>query len=367
MSLKAVISGGVLCLSLMGLTVSPPAHAQQIVAQFFGIFDQPWNQRLRPDTPFDQLNRLIIAFGKIVQKNDGHFSIDYDGDPNHVQDIFAQMRIKNPNAEIFLSVGGDGSETSYGGAANDPQFANNVAGFLKAAGFTGFDIDWETDLDRTNLNTLVKNLHSVLNSGGMKLTLDVWPFGDESYDMKVLSANLNQINIMSYGTDIDLTTCANTFTDAGFPASQIIGGVETESGYSGGTDTLGPGGTIVQKAEVAINGKFAGMMGWRLDNDYTTDKEPNRPTYLGAKTLWAAMTGQSISLLLPSIRSRNGLITSPGRNAYLFLPPRTSEMESSFPFESPHLRWHFKGAPRDPFLPEENCWGFSSSGSCTVL
>ena len=57
-------------------------------------------------------------------------------------------------------------------------------------------------------------------------------------------------------------------------------------GYpEGGEDTLGPEGTIAQKATYARNNGLAGMMSWRLDNDYV---ENGISTYQGALSFMQA-------------------------------------------------------------------------------
>src|SRR3990167_4006062 len=163
-------------------------YAQPIIAQYFGIWlnhGQKWSQKFRSDTPFDKLNRLYISFGKIVEI-DGHFTIAFDGSADHVQALIARMKQQNPTADIFLTVGGDDGAQSYGGAANDPDFAQNVLQFLNEYGFNGFDIDWENNLNQTDLDSLVTNLYAALHASNDKLTLDVWPFPDPAYDMSVL-------------------------------------------------------------------------------------------------------------------------------------------------------------------------------------
>lgn len=264
-------------------------NSSMVVAEYFGIWGDNWKKKFRLDTPLDKLNRLYIAFGKIVKTQDGHFSIAFDGSSDRVQALIAQTKKENPNAEIFLTVGGSDDSDSYGGAASDSKFATNVANFLSQNGFNGFDVDWESDLDQTNLNLLLKNLSAALHANGEKLTLDVWPYPNSAYDMTTISANVDQINIMSYGQYTSLSDCVTAYTSAGFPINKIIGGIETETGYSMGTDTTGPTGTIVQKSNFALTHGMAGMMAWRLDNDYATTDNPSFPTYQGGIALWNAM------------------------------------------------------------------------------
>lgn len=263
-----------------------------IIAQYFGIWSGGgWELKFRNDTPFNKLNRLYVAFGKIVQIN-GHFSIDFDGSLDHIQDIRNRMQQVNPNAEIILVVGGDGSAPSYGGAASDSEFATNVRDFLIQNGFNGLDVDWETNLDRANLSLLLTNLSLVFKPANLKLTLDVWPWMTGAYDIGVFNKTLDQINIMTYGTGLDLDDSVMQFRNAGLSYSKMIGGIITERDFNqfGGTvDTLGTTGTINQKSTYAKRKKLAGMMAWRLDNDYSSIDNPDYPTYQGALALWNYM------------------------------------------------------------------------------
>lgn len=272
-------------------------HAQStatkpIIAQYYGIWTekgQQWEQKFRPDTPFDKLNRLYVSFARIIKTADGHFSIEFDGDARNGQAIIDRMRQVNPTAEIFLSLGGDGSDNQFGGAAKDPQFAKNVIQFLNHYGFTGLDLDWEMGLNKDDLNSIVTSLSQRLHDRGYKLTLDVWPFVTSAYDMPLLSQALDQINIMSYGRHLSLSFVAEQFIAAGFPAEKIIGGIETETHYNGGVDTLGPDGSIMEKVTYVKTHHLAGMMSWRLDNDYAPEDNANLPTYKGALELWDDM------------------------------------------------------------------------------
>lgn len=269
------------------------AQAKPIIAEYFGIWTEPgqaWEDKFRSETPFDKLNRLYISFAKIVKKPDGHFTIDFDGDPNHAIDIINRMKKVNPTAEIFIIAGGDNNQNSYGGAANDTEFASNVRAFLEKYQLNGFDIDWESSLEKTTLNRLVTQLYAELHPHGFLLTLDVWPFVTNAYDMNVLKNNLDQMNIMSYGAARRLDDIVPSFVKAGFPANKLIGGIITETGYYDITDTLDSNGSIAKKSAYAREHGLAGMMGWRMDNDYSSKSLPNYPTYQGAIALWKFMS-----------------------------------------------------------------------------
>jgi GH18 family chitinase len=211
--------------------------------------------------------------------------------------VIDRVRTINPAAEIFVSTVGEGGLNEFGGAAKDPEFAAKVRDFLAHYGLNGIDIDWEMGLDKANLSLLVSNLAVVLHPAGYKLTLAGWSWPSYAYDMNVLKDNLDQINIMSYGRGTTLKSCVEQYVSQGFPVEKLIGGVETEVPYhqSGGTDSLGPDGTLAQKANYAVSNGLAGMMEWRLDNDYPEENNLNYPTYKGANELWEIMTAQNHS------------------------------------------------------------------------
>lgn len=283
------------CLLFSFITMSLNAAPKAILAQYFGIWleedrHQQWEQKFRAETPFDKLNRLYIAFCKIVKTQEGHFTIEFDGEVQRAVAVMDRVRLVNPQAEIFVSLGGGGGANEFGGASQDPEFANNVRRFLLNYHLQGIDIDWEEGLQRDKLNALITQLSPVLHQAGLKLTLAVWPFVHSAYDMPVLSAQLDQMNIMSYGKMRSLEAIVNAFEAAGFPIEKLIGGIEVENPYrEGGADTLGEGGTIAQKARFARAHGLAGMMSWRLDNDYAEDNNLNYPTYRGALQLYEAM------------------------------------------------------------------------------
>ena len=62
---------------------------------------------------------------------------------------------------------------------------------------------------------------------------------------------------------------------------------EKDYGEAGGADTLGSDGTIAKKAAFACDNGLAGMMAWRLDNDYVDN---NLSTYKGAEQLYESMS-----------------------------------------------------------------------------
>lgn len=252
---------------------------------YMGIFDNAWENILRPDTPFNKFDRVYISFGQIVQTNDGHFTVSIDGDPSRVTQIVKQAKQMNPNIELFLTTGGDSSATSYGGASSDPSFASNVLTILDQFGLQGFDIDWEMGLDPTLLASLLTNMAQTFQPKNTKLTLDVWPFSTPAYNYPLMAKTLNQLNIMSYGPGCPIEPSSAPFLNGGIPPSQLVAGTEVEYDYSGGNpDSQGPVGSIAAKCAFAQKKRFGGVMSWRLDNDMVPPGSTS-PSYSGSTAL----------------------------------------------------------------------------------
>ncbi len=104
------------------------------------------------------------------------------------QDV-ADLKLRNPNLELFVSLGGwtfsdNGTTTQpvFGNiassAANRQTFATNVLKFLNTYGYDGVDIDWEypgasdrggTTADTKNYVLLLQTLRSTFDGSGRKL------------------------------------------------------------------------------------------------------------------------------------------------------------------------------------------------------
>jgi GH18 family chitinase len=278
----------------------------RVIAQYFFMQDGNWADKLRQDTPFEKLNRLYIGFTCLKKNTQNKWELDYldpANDDTRIRQLVEACRKKNPAAQIFIVSGygsgcGEGSkyvEASKGAGA----FAENVLAFMRKYGLDGYDMDWENEIESGPLNTLLAALRTAFDEAGKNdgkrygLTLAVWQYPEYgNYDFPGMMPYIDQINIMSYGPDNKLDNCAKSYMEKGVPASKIVGGIETEIGYaeSGGVDTLGSGGSISEKCSYAIKTGLAGMMEWRLDNDYC---EPaGYPTYKGASYMYELLSAK---------------------------------------------------------------------------
>jgi GH18 family chitinase len=305
---------------------------QKIIASYFGIWtdtnngvQQTWQEKLNENTPLQDVNRLYIAFADPNLKSNGHYNLEWylpknGNNSQQQQTILADKRVKQlldamytdhftnkQKYEVFVVIGGGttGQVGSLAGAANDPQFPSAVVTFLKKYHLDGVDLDWENADDiNNNLLPMVQSLYPALHAAGYKLTLSVMPYnsgyvnGNSYTYSSELYQYVDQINIMSYGTeDTNMSVHVESYNNIGFDNSQMILGIDTETGYSDTsgqiTDTLGNNGTIQQKASYALQNGLAGMMSWRLGNDYAPKDNLNTPTYKGAECLHQVMISGS--------------------------------------------------------------------------
>ena len=291
-----------------------PADNNKIIATYFGIWtetrdngpDQQWSQKLNDTTPLDKVNRVYIAFADPHRKVDGHYDLQwYLPDKNgnqqrelanfRVNDLITRIKNAHPNDSpgIFVVIGEGvtgGQKASLDDAAVDPKFPNQVIKFLKKYNLNGVDIDWET-VDKDLITHMVTNLQKI-RQDGYYLTQDVLN-SYSTLDNFSPPDCVDQINVMSYGSSDNFPEDTKRYENVGFHASQLIGGVETESDYTntaGTVDTLGATGTIQKKATEALSENISGMTSWRLDNDYAPSTDKNTPTYKGAVCLYQAMT-----------------------------------------------------------------------------
>lgn len=267
----------VLLLSLIAFT-SGYAASTKIVSAYFGIFDGTFStenlQSPQMSKAFTELNRLYIAFAWIRPDSTGKcvLAYEHDGDGDKIDTLVSRARQANPSLEILIASGYDNG-SMYRCAAKDPDyFAASVMQFLSAHQLNGYDIDWENGIDKLALDRLLVSLRTQFQQR-YKLTLAVWPWPvfSSSYDIPVMANTVDQINVMTYGVYRTLNTSAYGYVQAGMPSQKIIPGIVTEFRYweAGGPDTLGDKGSIEQKAQFVKDYNLAGLMNWRLDNDYT--------------------------------------------------------------------------------------------------
>jgi len=288
------------------------SQEEKIIAAYFFLFDDGYNEAMsvQDSIPWQKINRLYIAFatlddGILTDKTTSDSPIDQT--EQKIRNVVALCRQNNPDAEIFISsdFGDQSVDDRYLDAAEDPQrFADSVVDYLNKYDLDGYDMDWETRQINDyapELQTLLCTCYSTLKQAGKnphgrpyKLSHTIWPGVHSPETVASLKDCVDNINLMTYGPgqDYDLEAYAESYRQAGFPYEKMIGGVESEFGYTenGGHDTQD---SIQEKCDYAKQVNLGGMFSWRLDNDMRTADgitESGPPTFQVSSWLYEEMT-----------------------------------------------------------------------------
>jgi hypothetical protein len=281
------------------------AAGGKVIAAYWYLYPDPNDDtyprvmQAKDRIPWTKINRLYIGFATV---KDGVLTDLPTGDSSYdtarraemqrrIHEIVALCRKNNPGAEIFIVSNFDEKELDpeYLKAAEDPEkFSESVAGYLEDYDLDGYDMDWESgqiDDYAPQLTSLLSACHDRFATGGTTqrgqrylLTHTVWPGVESAETVAGLSDSVDQLNLMTYGTGekYDLVSYADAYHEAGFPYGKMIGGLESESGY---TDNEGPDTkeSVAAKCDYAKKHDLAGLFVWRMDNDMRPDNSP--PTY----------------------------------------------------------------------------------------
>jgi GH18 family chitinase len=283
---------------------SVPAAEGRISAAYWYLYPDPNDDTYplvmseKDAIPWTKINRLYIGFATVKDGVLTDLPTGTSADDaarraemqRRIHEIVSLCREQNPDAEIFISsnFGGD-LDSEYSAAAQDPQkFADSVLAYLKEYDLDGYDMDWESssiDEYAPQLTALLSACHTTFAGAGpnphgrlYKVTHTVWPGVESPQTVAGLKDAVDQVNIMSYGTGdkYDLVSYADSYAAAGFPYEKMIGGLESEAGY---TDNVGPDTqeTVAAKCAYVKAHNLAGLFVWRIDNDMRPDNAA--PTY----------------------------------------------------------------------------------------
>jgi hypothetical protein len=288
-----------------GRHVLSVAAGGKVIAAYWYLYPDPNDDSYpfvmpaKDRIPWTKINRLYIGFATV---KDGVLTDLPTGDSSgdtarraemqrRIREIVTLCRQNNPDAEIFIVSNFDERELDpqYLAAADDPQkFADSVLSYMKEYDLDGYDMDWESgriDDYAPELTSLLSTCHATFAAAGTTprgrsylLTHTVWPGVESPETVAGLVDSVDQLNLMTYGTGdkYDLVSYADAFHAAGFPYEMMIGGLESEPGY---TDNVGPDtqGSVTAKCDYVNTNHLAGLLVWRMDNDMRPDNSP--PTY----------------------------------------------------------------------------------------
>eukprot|EP00929_Paragymnodinium_shiwhaense_P038140 TRINITY_DN20206_c0_g1_i1.p1 TRINITY_DN20206_c0_g1~~TRINITY_DN20206_c0_g1_i1.p1 ORF type:complete len:459 (-),score=124.06 TRINITY_DN20206_c0_g1_i1:62-1438(-) len=166
------------------------------------INDDRWHARdnkpLYTALPYDKVNRVYLAFADIRE-------CEVKPLPEYIHSLVKEAKQKNPDIEIYLtsSCNADQYKKSSGGwcgdAENSKAFVASIKKELQTFGLHGFDIDWESGIEKEAYMNILKELHSGFG-GEYGLTMAVWPyFSNGEYDLDVIRKDVQMVSLMSYG------------------------------------------------------------------------------------------------------------------------------------------------------------------------
>ncbi|KAF3055152.1 Killer toxin subunits alpha/beta [Daldinia childiae] len=188
---------------------------------------EAWNDRSTchpgkaTDLPIDALTHVNYAFAYLDPQSFKITTMDAATPVSTFQDL-ADLKLLNPNLEIFVSIGGwtfsdNGTATQpvFGNiaqsATNRQTFANNVLQFLDSFGYDGVDIDWEypgapdrggSKDDGANYVLMLEALRKTFDGSGRKLGITFTAPSSFWYlrwfDLPGMMKHANWVNLMSY-------------------------------------------------------------------------------------------------------------------------------------------------------------------------
>ena len=300
--------------ALLILLVFTPVNADKntIIGAYFYIFDDGYTNTMNIQTkiPWNEINRLYIAFATV--KDGSLTNIQTDGSEdladNRIKTIINLCRKNNPDTEIFISSNfGPDVTTEYLKAADNPEaFAGSVLNYLERYDLDGYDMDWEDfkansyQEEQDRLLSACKDAFDATNQDNKHrryaLTCTIWPGVHDPDTVASYIPSVDQVNLMTYGTGdaYDLSTYTDQYFHAGVPFEKMIGGVESERGYSEneGPDT---NESINTKGQLVIEKGMAGLMNWRMDNDMTITDAGGKtfPSFQVTDQVYSVLSGDS--------------------------------------------------------------------------
>jgi len=263
--------------------------AKFIVGSYFGIFDDGYTETMsiNKTIPWVMFDRIYISFAILDEYgNLTNSNADYH---KKILEIVSLYKRARPNGLVFISsTFGNFMDERYLYAANHSvEFSRSVLRYLEKYNIDGLDIDWETvqiNKYATELITLITACKKLFKAK-YKVTHAIWPNVHDAPTIGLLANIIDEINIMSYATDISvyqLEYLIKQYHDSGFPYEKMIIGIETELVSESKN-------IIVAKVKLIHKYNLAGVFLYRLDNDDRPEiNETNRglPTFKTTKLLY---------------------------------------------------------------------------------
>ncbi|MEI6055534.1 MAG: glycosyl hydrolase family 18 protein [Lentisphaerota bacterium] len=297
---------------IIGLVVSFSSYSY-IVTEYFGIFNDGWNETkgkednfnkcIALNPPYNSWDLTFICFLVVKEKN-GVYEAKYenmrgyddpypgtqikpilpakgDSDKDRIQKLKKAALAKNPNMKFLVSLGygSVGNLSFLAGAAKTPAaFAQSVGQVVEDCGLDGFDIDYEgvnvngqgiaQGISKIDFINIIIALRTELDNRGTKLNkklyLTLTPDTLNYIDAGTVNKFVDFLQMQSYDYSGDLGLLPQAVLDLGIDKSKILFGRDIENG-----DTLTSGnksGNVGDIPDYVQENAMRGIMGWRVNS-----------------------------------------------------------------------------------------------------
>lgn len=225
------------------------------------IFYPGWNQSSIPPSALDYtVWTHIMHFGFHPTTSGG---IELGDMSNSSYPAAAISAAHAANRKILYTVGGAGTGDAFKGAvssANMDKFVTAIVNNMKQYGYDGIDIDWEEDVNETQLVTLISKLRTEVNKISPRplLTIDVDSYLTPPSMIAKLQQDVDYIHVMSYWDgEPDMV---EAYANVGIPYNKMTFGMGfNDSGYD--TTTA----RVQTKVDYAKSKGMAGVMVWSIE------------------------------------------------------------------------------------------------------
>lgn len=236
-----------------------------VAGAYYPIYNSGVGQYMPPTTsmPFNKVSLLWVAFAHAYPKDQGALLDFEDTQPDEINRLPLLVKTAqeiNPKIKILISLGWGHNDWSYINSDYENKanvFVDSVIHFIRTYHLDRFDIDDESIngssgyISQENFNGVIRNLRAALDKAGQEDSkhyyLTITPaFGRAQVDANNMNY-FDLINTQNYGGSYP-----SDFTILGYPANQIVQGIDSEWSCSLGLpQTEG----------------FAGIFNWTMSAD----------------------------------------------------------------------------------------------------
>ena len=225
---------------------------------------------------YGSVDRLFICFADTVEVGDGTYTVAVSNDATHPGGLLTSQYIQwimqdapkaNPDIEFRLTLGYSETEFSVLFAGDESTwqdqctaYSNNVAAYLVANGYVGFDIDWEGgfaySITQAQFKMLFSTMGPIFQAQGLKLSM--CPQYTGNLDPDTVNAYFDMVTLQVYGG-----ASRQQFIQAGVNADLLVYGAKFESIGHG---DITPYQDAQQAQQAMASGSYDSVVQWRINS-----------------------------------------------------------------------------------------------------